>query len=96
MNAIEIRFSCIGITFTVATDKFDLALFVDGTQVGATRLIADYAGIVNAVSSVYALSTPAAGSRTITAKITRTSGTGTATVSAAGTTPMFLTVKQFV
>jgi hypothetical protein len=95
IHQIEIDFGWYGANLSADGDRFDVALFLGGTQVGAATVRAAGAGFV-AGTPVKALVGPAAGSYTVSAKITRVSGSGTADVFASSAAPMLLTAKQFV
>jgi len=96
ISPLELDFSWYGMAFTVAADRYEIAIKVDGTAVNRRVIYAADATYVMEGGNLRALTTPAAGARVITATIVRVAGTGTADLVAASDAPLLLTAKQFV
>lgn len=93
---VELSFSWYNITQTVATDLFFVRLY-DGATAGAGTQLAQHFP-PNALNSgggyTRAVFTPTAGAHTYTARLVRSSGTGTASVIAAADRPMVILLRQ--
>lgn len=97
---VEVSYSWYNINKTAAGDTFDVYLY-DGPTAGSGTAIAHWIFTGAAVSSTVLGSghirrtlTPSAGAHTYTARIVRTGGAGTATLSASATNVHELTVQQ--
>lgn len=97
---VEVMFSFYNINKTTGADNFTVTLY-DGASAGSGTQIAQW--IPNGSSStstvigsgnLRTVLTPAAGTRTYTARLARTSGSGTATLSAGATGPAVLSIRQ--
>lgn len=96
VNQIEVAFTWYGVKFSVAGDRFDVQLYMDSTQVGAVALFATAVTLDMEGGTARAIIGPGAGTYTVSARIQRVAGTGTADVYAGATAPMLLTARQFV
>lgn len=87
----EISFSWYNISQTVATDVFFVRLYDGSTQLQQwfNDISANGGG-----GNMRAVLTPSAGAHTYTARLVRSSGTGTASMVAGATTPGQLLVRQ--
>lgn len=96
---VEIVFSWYAIAQTVSTDVFLVKLY-DGTTPGSGTQLAQWlnsaAGATTSMGSgfIRAFITPSAGSHTYTARLVRSSGTGTATLTAFSTAPAVISLTQ--
>lgn len=97
---VEVSYSWYNINKTTAADTFDVYLY-DGPTAGSGTPIAHWIFSGSAVSSTVLGSghirrtlTPTAGAHTYTARLVRTGGAGTATLSASATNVHELTVQQ--
>lgn len=97
---VEIAFTWYNINKTIAGDTFDVYLY-DGPTAGSGTLLAHWIAPGAAVSStvigsgsIRSIITPSAGAHTYTARIARTAGSGTATMSASATNVATLSIWQ--
>lgn len=94
---IELTAGWYNITKTVAGDNFNIALY-DGATAGSGTQLENWITAVSATSTgsgvISTIITPTAGVHTYTLRIFRTSGTGTASLSAGASTPCNLRAKQ--
>lgn len=87
---VEVEFNWYNIVKSVATDVVVVQLFDGATQIGSFLLNTQ---VVNGGSgAVRAILTPTAGSHTFTAKVLRSSGTGTAQMAVNSTQPSILSI----
>lgn len=92
----EITVDLASITFTVASDVFEVRIQNGATQLHSHRIQA--AGAVSSAqagSTLVTINVPAAGSQTYKATIVRVAGTGTATVAGSSTSPILIAARPF-
>lgn len=93
----RLRWHCLGITGTVANDIFTVRIKEGATELNASRNVTIVTGVSIASGGCdfeAIVDSPTLVAHTYKVTIARNTGTGTATVGAAATTPMTLTLED--
>lgn len=92
---LKLTLMAFRMTCSVASDTFRVEFTYDGTDViGGLRLRRTATTEEDGFTFVRQVATTTAGNKTITAKITRTAGTGTATLFASASDPLTLLIED--